>query len=142
MKILDASWDKNNIEFKVLASFKKGIYGIEVKESTGLFKSQKHSYETKDIVSIGVVNEESEKSKSFTGSAVGAGLGGLVLGPVGLIAGALAGGNKKNKVIKLGIKFKDKNWILVEYNTKAWADRIHLNNIQEIKLTGKKKAPF
>jgi hypothetical protein len=142
VKILDASWDKDNIEFKLLASFKKGIYGIEVKESTGLFKSKKHSYETNDIVSIGVVNEESEKSKSFTGSAVGAGLGGLVLGPVGLIAGALAGGNKKSKVIKLGIKFKDKNWILAEYNTKSTVDKLDLNNIQQIKLKGKKEAPF
>ena len=48
---------------------KKEIFGIEAKESIGLFKSKKHSYETNDIVSIGIVNEESEKSKSFTGSA-------------------------------------------------------------------------
>ncbi|MDA0995334.1 MAG: hypothetical protein O3A26_00410, partial [Proteobacteria bacterium] len=73
MKILDSSWPKLSISFEVLASFKKGIYGIEVEETTGFFKSKKHTYETEDIISIGVVNEEIEKSKSFVGSAVGAG---------------------------------------------------------------------
>lgn len=142
MKILDSSWPKLSISFEVLASFKKGIYGIEVKETTGFFKSKKHTYETKDIISIGVVNEEIEKSKSFVGSAVGAGLGGLVLGPIGLIAGALAGGNKKSTLIKLGIKLRDKNWILAEYNTKSTVDKLQLYNIQKIELKGKKEAPF
>lgn len=142
MKILDSSWDKDNIEFKILASFKRGIYGIQVNESVGVWENKKHVYESEKIESIGIVNEESEKSKSFTGSAVGAGLGGLVFGPVGLIAGALAGGNKKTKLIKLGIKFKDKNWILAEYNTKSTVDKLDLNNIQKIKLKGKKEAPF
>ena len=40
------------------------------------------------------------------------------------------------------IKFKDKNWILAEYNTKSTVDKLDLNNIQQIKLKGKKEAPF
>ena len=141
MKILDSSWNKNVISFGLLNSFKKGIYGIQINENTGIFKSKKYIYEAKNILSIGVVNEDTEKSKSFIGSAVGAGLGSLVLGPLGLIAGALAGGNKQSKVIKIGIKFKDKNWILNEYNTKSIIDRLELSNIQSIELK-EKKAPF
>ena len=105
-----------------------------------LFKSKKYIYEAKNILSIGVVNEDTEKSKSFIGSAVGAGLGSLMLGPLGLIAGALAGGNKQSKVIKIGIKFKDKNWILNEYNTKSIIDRLELSNIQAIEVKEKKAA--
>ena len=48
----------------------------------------------KDILkSIEQLTEENKKK--FIGSAGAAALGGLVLGPIGLIAGVLAGGNKK-----------------------------------------------
>lgn len=59
-------------------------------------------------ISIEILDEE--KSKSFLGSA-GVGLvGAAVLGPIGLIAGALAGGNKKTGTF--GLKFRmDENEI-------------------------------
>ena len=53
-------------------------------------------------ITVEILNEES--SKSFFGSA-GVGLiGAAALGPLGLVAGALAGGNKKSGVF--GITFK------------------------------------
>lgn len=142
MKILDSSWPANTIKFSLLSSFKNGVYGIEVEETTGFLKSKKYTYEKENIISIGVIDEDVEKKKSFVGSAVGAGLGGFVLGPIGLLAGALAGGNKTSKIIKIGIKFNDKNWILAEYNTKSTIDKLELFSIQKIELKGKKEAPF
>lgn len=42
---------------------------------------------------------DEEKKKSFLGSSAGAAVGGFLLGPVGLVAGALAAGNKKLLVV-------------------------------------------
>ena len=143
--IVDSSWEKNKISLNVKSKFLKGIQSFIIKESSSLFKSKKHEYPLDKVVQIGAINEETLKEKKFVGSAVGAGLGALVLAPIGLVAGALAGGNKTSKKIKVGIKFKDKNWIIIELDTKKTADNIWLKNFQDIKVgdkKSKKKAPF
>jgi len=142
MVIIDSSWPKGSIRFEILSTAGKGPDGIEVIKPVGFLKTKNYIYKKKDIISIGIVNEEIEKSKSFLGSAAGAGIGSLVLGPIGLIAGALASGNKKNKIVKIGIKFRDKNWILAEYNANSMLDKLSLNLIQKIELEEKKEAPF
>ena len=49
------------------------------------------------VTSVSVISQDS--SKGFMGSAGGAAIGGLVLGPVGFLAGALAGGNKNKTIL-------------------------------------------
>ncbi len=145
-KVVDASWDKNKFIFDCETKFLKGIQHFKLTESLGFFKTGVEKlYPLSKIVQIGVIDEENIKEKKFTGSAVGAGVGGLLLGPVGLIAGALAGGNKKYKIVKVGIKFIDEHWVIIELDTKDIADRAWLEAFQNLKVVDEntiKKAPF
>ena len=64
-----------------------------------------------NTITVEILDEE--KSKSFMGSA-GVGLAGaVVFGPLGLIAGALAGGNKTTGVFGLTFKLNDQEVKLV-----------------------------
>ena len=54
------------------------------------------------IQSLQVASEES--SKGFGGAAVAGLAGGLLLGPAGLVAGAMAGGNKKSVTFELRLQ--------------------------------------
>lgn len=65
---------------------------------------------TKDIKNIEIVTEETKKK--FIGSAGWGLVGGLALGPLGLIAGILAGGNKKEILIACELK-NDKRFIAI-----------------------------
>lgn len=56
-----------------------------------------------DITTLNVEMLDEEKSKSFLGSAGFGLVGAALLGPIGLIAGALAGGNSNNSMF--GISF-------------------------------------
>lgn len=51
------------------------------------------------VLSVSIVSQDN--SKSFLGSAGSAALGGVALGAVGLLAGALAGGNKNKTMVML-----------------------------------------
>jgi|TARA_Y100000294_G_C8543569_1_gene332204 hypothetical protein len=142
--IIDSSWE-NSISLYINSKFLKGIKSFTVKEKISFIKRKTYEYPLEKVVQVGVINEETQKEKKFVGSAVGAGLGAIVLGPIGLVAGALAGGNKSSKKIKIGIKFKDKNWIIFELDSKKMADKIWLKNLQGLKVgskNSKKKAPF
>ena len=90
-----------------------------------------------------MIDEESEVNKKLLGTAAGAGIGALVLGPIGLVAGALASGNKKSKIVKVGVKFEDDNWLIIEFDTKSFNARTGLDILKNIQLPNKKKeAPF
>lgn len=52
-----------------------------------------------DGARVQIVNQE--YSKSLVGKTIGAAVGGALLGPVGLVAGALATGNKNDVVFQL-----------------------------------------
>ena len=79
-------------------------------------KSEKNSFFLDDI-KISVLDEES--AKSFLGSA-GLGLaGGILLGPVGLIAGALSGGNKKSVVFGILIDNDETKKLIVKTSNKT-----------------------
>lgn len=69
----------------------------------GLFKTTNISFGS---VTVELMDEE--KSKSFLGSAGFGLVGAALLGPVGLIAGALVGGNKKVVVFGLTFEYEGK----------------------------------
>lgn len=67
--------------------------------NTLTLKTKEHPYvgERIDVSQIETLDVATEESVKKLGGAVGWGAaGGLLLGPVGLLAGLLAGGNKKN----------------------------------------------
>lgn len=79
-------------------------------------KSNENSFFLDDI-KISVLDEES--AKSFLGSA-GLGLvGGILLGPVGLIAGALSGGNRKSVVFGIIINNDETKKLIVKTSNKS-----------------------
>lgn len=67
-----------------------GVY--QLYHSTGLFSTEDYNM-LENLVNITQITEENKAS--FIGKAGWGLAGGLVLGPVGLLAGLLAGGNKK-----------------------------------------------
>ncbi len=71
-----------------------------------------------ESIKVEVLDEE--KSKSFLGSA-GVGLvGAALLGPLGLVAGALAGGNKHVAVFGLTFEFEDATVkLVIKTNSKS-----------------------
>ncbi len=87
--------------------------------SFSLVKAGKFMPETipaSDLVEIDVASEEAVKK---IGGAVGWGaVGALALGPVGLLAGLLIGGNKKE--VTFVAKFRDGRKILATVESKAF----------------------
>ena len=77
-------------------------------------------YFKNDIRSVDLIKEENKKE--FLGSATAGAIGGLLLGPVGLVAGALAGGNK-NEVTFIGYLNDGKKFM-------ATTDRKTFTNLQ------------
>ena len=67
------------------------------------FKTPKVKYAPADVVKLSELGQE--QVKSFLGASVTAAAGALFLGGIGLIAGALAGGNKRNTIA--AIEFSD-----------------------------------
>lgn len=59
-----------------------------------------------------VVQLSEEKARSFLGTAVKGAVGGLLLGGVGFLAGALVGG--KNTVLRLGLELSDGKKVIIE----------------------------
>lgn len=142
-KVIDSSWNTPATSLGCKGKFLKGVDTLLVNESTGLFKSNKYEYSLDQVKQIGVIDEESEVNKKLLGTAAGAGIGALVLGPIGLVAGALASGNKKSKIVKIGVKFEDDNWLIIEFDTKSFNARTGLDILKNIQLPNKKKeAPF
>ena len=87
-------------------------FGIKKK----LFKKEKiFAAEIEEVV---IATEESVKS---LGGTVGWGLvGGVILGPLGLLAGALVGG--RSKTVTFICKFKDGRKIMGTVSQKTWVD--------------------
>tara|TARA_B100000989_G_scaffold122824_1_gene90798 strand:- start:664 stop:1110 length:447 start_codon:yes stop_codon:yes gene_type:complete len=143
-KVIDSSWNTPATSLGCKSDgFFKAIDTILVNESTGLFKSNTYEYSLDQVKQIGVIDEENEVNKKLLGTAAGAGIGALVLGPIGLVAGALASGNKKSKIVKVGVKFEDDNWLIIEFDTKRFNARTGLDILKSIQLPNKKKeAPF
>ena len=127
-KIIDSSWNTPVTSLGVKGKFLKGVDTLLVKESTGLFKSNTYEYSLDQVKQIGVIDEESEVNKKLLGTAAGAGIGALVLGPIGLV---------------VGVKFEDDNWLIIEFDTKSFNARTGLDILKNIQLPNKKKeAPF
>ena len=103
----------NGIGFKEGDVLGIGSFSFNPLASIRIGKSKKKSFVISES-KIEVLDEES--AKNFLGSA-GLGLvGGALLGPVGLVAGALAGGNKKSVVF--GIEDKNNRKVVVEVTGK------------------------
>jgi hypothetical protein len=72
-----------------------------------------------NISEVDTIEQADEKScKSFLGSAVAGVLGMAALGPAGLLAGVLAGGNKQTKVFIL--KFKNGSSMLASTDSRTF----------------------
>ncbi|MGF1645073.1 MAG: hypothetical protein ACFCUJ_15655 [Thiotrichales bacterium] len=67
------------------------------------FSMPKKKYTPSEVVKMTEMGQE--QTKSFLGASIAAGAGALLFGGVGLIAGALAGGNKHNTFV--GVEFSD-----------------------------------
>lgn len=104
---------------KIIAGdFPKGTY---IKESfkTLLLVRPKQAFGTditKNIETVEIITEENKKK--FIGTAGWGLVGGLALGPLGLIAGILAGGNKKE--ILIACELKDGKKLIAEVDSKIY----------------------
>lgn len=76
------------------------------------FATPKTEYSPSDVVRVKELQQE--QCKSFLGASVAAGAGAMLLGPVGLLAGALAGGNRQSTVV--GVEFSDGRKVLISIN--------------------------
>ncbi|WIX32499.1 hypothetical protein QO259_17065 [Salinicola sp. JS01] len=108
-------------EIKIHAGDYKGLHG---NFSWGVFSfSQPHHtfkrearYEASDIEAVELANEENVKR---LGGTIGWGAAGaVILGPVGLLAGLLAGG--RSKQVTFVAKFTDGKKILATTDSKTW----------------------
>lgn len=83
------------------AIFTSGMFSMPDKDDIWAWKM--HRYMANDVEEIAQASEENVKR---IGGTIGWGAaGGLILGPVGLLAGLLAGGRKKE--VTFIVKFKD-----------------------------------
>lgn len=83
-------------------SFIISVFGdISIHCQTIKNPSFKHNI-TKDIKSVEIITEETKKK--FLGAAGWGAVGAIALGPLGAIAGVLAGGNKKELLIACELK--------------------------------------
>jgi len=98
----------------IAGDFSKGTYIFKSFGTITLMRSNqlKGIDITKDIKNVEIVTEETKKK--FIGSAGWGLVGGLALGPLGLIAGVLAGGNKKEILIACELKNGKKFIALVD----------------------------
>lgn len=71
---------------------------------------------TKKIKNVEIITEENQKK--FVGAAGWGLVGGLALGPLGLIAGILAGGNKKKMLVACELKSGEK--FIAEVDSKLY----------------------
>ena len=67
------------------------------------FARPKTRYTASDVISLTELRQE--QGKSFAGTAVAAGAGALLFGGIGLLAGALGGGNTSHTVV--AVRFRD-----------------------------------
>jgi hypothetical protein len=95
--------------------FPKGTY-IKKSFKTLLLVRPKQAFGTditKNIETVDIITEENQKN--FIGAAGWGLVGSLALGPLGLISGVLAGGNKKQ--ILIACKLKDGSKFIAEVDS-------------------------
>lgn len=95
------------------------IFGVVVLYDKKQDEADGIKYSLADIDSVKIVDNTSmmTSDKSTSGSLGGAAVGGALLGGAGAIVGAISSGNNlaKEQVVNLGIKLKDKNWVIVRF---------------------------
>lgn len=105
---------KKSLNDSQLGSFNGGNFRLYTEKHS--FLGEKISGKELEVVEI--ANEESVKK---VGGAIGFGiLGGALLGPVGLLAGLLAGGQKKE--VTFIAKFKDGRKLLATTDSKTFIE--------------------
>lgn len=67
------------------------------------FSTPEKRYAPSELTKLSEIGQE--QAKSFLGASVAAGAGALLFGGIGLVAGALAGGNKHNTIA--AVEFSD-----------------------------------
>ena len=76
----------------------------------------KHILMLNQIVSVDILTEENKKH--VLGTITGAGVGLVVLGPLGAVVGLLTGGNKKE--VAIAVKLKDGRHFIARCNNKTY----------------------
>ena len=104
------------------------------------------TYTKDDIERFKLIDKNSNHEQSFVRTAAKGGLGYILLGPVGLLAGALSTKKKLREKVKFGIEFTDKNWIILEYEMGDGVDeeeiKIFTNTLFYDNNEGIRPAPF
>ena len=103
IKVLGGDWGENNA-----AAIKRSFTGKfeSLILTRGIFKSDKMRRD--DILSAEIVTEENQKS--IAGKLGWGAAGAMALGPLGLLAGVLGGGNKQIMVVAVIFKDGRKKW--------------------------------
>lgn len=105
MKVMAGDW-KSGINVNIKKTWTGSIAGL-------MFQKSAFSFETiplSEIVRAEIVTADNHMS---VGRKLGWGIGGaLLLGPVGAVIGAVAGGNVKNQLV--AITFKDGRKVMIE----------------------------
>ncbi len=112
-KIIAGDFSKDEV-IKIVA----GKLAIVPKDG-GLFS--KVNFINNDIQNVEIITEENKKK--FIGTAGWGLVGGLALGPLGLIAGILAGGNKKEFLIACELKNGKK--LIAEVDSKIYKSMLN-----------------
>lgn len=109
LKVLGGDWEE-----KHAASIRKSFTGKfdTLVITRGFMKNDK--FKKEDILSADIVTEENQKS--IAGKLGWGAAGAIALGPLGLLAGVLGGGNKN--VLVVAVAFQDGRKILLQGKSK------------------------
>ncbi|AXA33176.1 hypothetical protein [Francisella adeliensis] len=135
IKLISSSdnWEVCQIEKKSIwrEPEAKHFDGFNLSKKKGFFSSENKRYFRRQAIRVVTINEDN--SKSLVGTAGASLAGGLLLGGVGMLAGALAGGKKKT--IRVGVEFNDGKKIVFEENSKDQPFIAFLKFAEEIQAT-------
>ena len=143
-------WYKLGFTFFLIALL-ASIGGFIFTAVSGRNKNQKTGvkYLLDDIKEVKIIDTEMAMSfqKSASSSVAGALVGGALLGGAGAVVGSVAAGNKtyKEQVVRIGVKFHDSNWVVLQANIDdSMSGRVNKSNMEILmQMTSMKQAaPF
>ncbi len=120
IRILNSNHEKFSmngyITFSTKTFFTNESINLQLQDKDNWLKMHKFSYKFLEVTNFKEVDEEIvEINKTAGGTAVGAAIGLVTLGPFGGLIGGMAGGNKKinkKKSITFAIEFNDNEWVI------------------------------
>jgi hypothetical protein len=116
-----AIWYKLGFEYFLIALL-ASLAGFILYAISGRQQDQKSGvkYSLDEIQEVKILDTDMAMSyqKSGASSVAGALVGGALLGGAGAVVGSVAAGNKthKEQVVRIGVKFHDSNWVVLQAN--------------------------